>query len=957
MRVPISQVENNNQSLSHLPPSQDEGQSLPPPAQERMEQAFGHDFSGVRIHSSPTSERATAALGAHAFTIGKNIYFGTGELAPGTSRGDRLLAHELTHVVQQDEGRQLAKGGISDPADIEEQEAYANEQRIAHRLQTLNQSPTAPEGLAGEPEQTLMRPGTGTTHAPVRRAEGETPMRQDEAEKTVEVPSSEDELIPAVPEPPPPALPEHPEPEFPAQPQELPAPARQPEQRAAVPREAARPDRGQAVTAAERLPAERVMPDPGSALEAVGMAKDAAQQPPLAMPFTMPAVKQSGDGGTLVRQAETLEARLDSVGTDLRTAITDRASALAESASAAGEQAIGEVHAAFAAEQEALAAAEAETISEVNQGREVQLAALEAQADAQRLRLDETILAERTNLIELIADVRAATLATGEAEAARAIAGSEERATAILTTAEGIQGEGDATRAEAQRDGARRIARDTAQQCREAGTEMAAKVGEEAAKLAEAYQPRLEEFLQRLDEATTGIGDEVMAVLADASAQIDAQADQAILAVQKIAAEGSSALSAREEEATAEIDALVQQRVMQLREAGTAGAGQLIGPIEQARQALLQAGQDYAAEVDVSETGRDALSADRQALLQQGYDQAAGALEAARRDVLAGLDELYADFEGVLIPRVEQRRSEAVDAGSGLRDTITRAVGDATGSMHRASEDARVTITGGIGEALAGVLNGATQFRSQIESAHGEAMAALTHAVDEGLAALDTKIVEAEAEMSGAVQTIGSRYDSLKSEAERRSAEERSILPRIRGSWWSRVTGFFSDLIASVQQWFVDVFGEFWGGLIFGILAAVVMVIVGIVLFKIIAALIASAVLAAKIIGIILAVVAVIGVLYLAVTSRWEEYRQDHNGAEPGISDQDRPGSARCGGPDRYSVPCRRDRRAAHNRRQARRLRPGRAHRHGTCVHHRVSRYAGQISCPAQGAYTTTAAY
>jgi hypothetical protein len=598
---------------------------------------------------------------------------------------------------------------------------------------------------------------------------------------------------------------------------------------------------------------------------------------------TMPSVAQTREGGTLLQQAESLGARIELAGTDVQTVVTDRANALAESALAAGEQAIGEVRATFAVEREALAAEEATAVGEIDQARCAQMAALETHAAAERVRLDATILAERTNATTLIAGLQADALAIGEAEAARAIAGSEERAAAILAAAEGIQGEGETTRAEAQRDGARRIARDTAQQCRQAGTEMAIKVREQAARQAEAYQPRLEEFLRRLDEGTASIGDELTAVIADAAGQINAQADQAILAVQEIGAEGSATISAREDAVTAEIDTFVQQRVMQLQEAGTAAAQQLVGPVGQAHQALVKAGQEYAAEVDANPRERDALVTEHKASLQQGYDQAAGSLEAACRDVLAGLDELCTELEATLFPRTEQCCAEAMDASSELRATITQAVGDVTGSMSGASEEARAAITNGIEEVLTGVVDAAARFRCEVESSHAEAMEALAHAVDEGLVELDAKVAEAEAEMGSAVQTIGSRYDSLKSEAEHRSNEEHSLLPRVRGSWWDSVTGFFSDLIASVQQWFIDTFGEFWGGLIFGILAAVVMVIVGIVVIKILAALIACGILAVKILGIVLAVVVVIGVLYLAVTNRWEEYRQDHNGEDPGI--------------------------------------------------------------------------
>jgi len=66
-----------------------------------FEPRFGHDFSQVRIHADARSAEMAEALNADAFTVGRDIYFGAGTLRPRTTESDRLLAHELTHVVQQ----------------------------------------------------------------------------------------------------------------------------------------------------------------------------------------------------------------------------------------------------------------------------------------------------------------------------------------------------------------------------------------------------------------------------------------------------------------------------------------------------------------------------------------------------------------------------------------------------------------------------------------------------------------------------------------------------------------------------------------------------------------------------------------------------------------------------------------------------------------------------------------
>jgi hypothetical protein len=84
-----------------------------------MEPQFGHDFSGVRIHDGPGASRAADAVQAQAFTAGNDIVFGSGKYAPSTPAGRKLLAHELTHVVQQGAApgrlQRAPKGGTAAP--------------------------------------------------------------------------------------------------------------------------------------------------------------------------------------------------------------------------------------------------------------------------------------------------------------------------------------------------------------------------------------------------------------------------------------------------------------------------------------------------------------------------------------------------------------------------------------------------------------------------------------------------------------------------------------------------------------------------------------------------------------------------------------------------------------------------------------------------------------------------
>jgi hypothetical protein len=95
---PVTAPDNVAQKLSQ---KKGKGNSLPFPLQAQMEQSFGTDFSQVRVHTDSDAIQLNQQLGARAFTHGSDVYFNRGEFQPSSTEGQRLLAHELTHVVQQ----------------------------------------------------------------------------------------------------------------------------------------------------------------------------------------------------------------------------------------------------------------------------------------------------------------------------------------------------------------------------------------------------------------------------------------------------------------------------------------------------------------------------------------------------------------------------------------------------------------------------------------------------------------------------------------------------------------------------------------------------------------------------------------------------------------------------------------------------------------------------------------
>ncbi len=88
------------------------GKPLPKSTRAFFETRFGHDFSGVSVHTDEKATETAQAVNARAFTTGKDIVFGKGQYAPDKVEGKRLLGHELTHVVQQNPGTANLKPGL-----------------------------------------------------------------------------------------------------------------------------------------------------------------------------------------------------------------------------------------------------------------------------------------------------------------------------------------------------------------------------------------------------------------------------------------------------------------------------------------------------------------------------------------------------------------------------------------------------------------------------------------------------------------------------------------------------------------------------------------------------------------------------------------------------------------------------------------------------------------------------
>ncbi|MFS8096001.1 DUF4157 domain-containing protein [Lentzea alba] len=131
----VGAVVEEERSSVHDVVSSGGGSPLAADVREDMEGRFGHDFSDVRVHTGSAAHDSAKSVNAQAYTVGSNIVFQRDKYDPSSDSGKHMLAHELTHVVQQRSGPVdgTDTGGgvkVSDPSDRFEREAVSNADRV-----------------------------------------------------------------------------------------------------------------------------------------------------------------------------------------------------------------------------------------------------------------------------------------------------------------------------------------------------------------------------------------------------------------------------------------------------------------------------------------------------------------------------------------------------------------------------------------------------------------------------------------------------------------------------------------------------------------------------------------------------------------------------------------------------------------------------------------------------------
>lgn len=184
------------------------GQALDGAVQTQMSQSMGTDFSGVRVHTGSEAHQLNEQLSAKAFTTGQDIFFRAGEYNPGSSGGQELIAHELTHVVQQGSGTVSEGVGsgamrVNAPGDRFEQEADS----VAKNVTTASNAPAVQRQTPEEevqakrlqraemPEEEVQAKRLQRQEMPEEEVQAKALQRQEEEEEAVQMQEEEEEPV------------------------------------------------------------------------------------------------------------------------------------------------------------------------------------------------------------------------------------------------------------------------------------------------------------------------------------------------------------------------------------------------------------------------------------------------------------------------------------------------------------------------------------------------------------------------------------------------------------------------------------------------------------------------------------------------------------------------------------------------------------------------------------------
>jgi hypothetical protein len=518
-------------------------------------------------------------------------------------------------------------------------------------------------------------------------------------------------------------------------------------------------------------------------------------------------------------------------------------------------QAHGEITSAYATQEAAMAAARDAAVASISDEFARQQGILNTITANELEHLHGAADQKREDAVSFFDGLKTETISAGETEGVRAITASEERAVGIEAEAADFEGGADPTLGRAQREGARQIGERAALRCRETGAEVAQRVRDEAVHHATTgYEPLAQTCLDQLNEIVTAAETDIVASAAHAAVHLEGMAQRAIAAAETLCNAAMTALDGEKATVEATIDSWATSASAALQEAVTVLAERVRAEISSLESAIEQPLDDDT---------------------QLAYDAALTALTAWGTDVPVQLAETLAGLSEGLGSLVNDAVSGAAESAASLLQKLDSLASAAVDGMAAFADSFGQSTRTAVDTVIDGMADIVRSTETDAQPAHESALAAFAQLVDDALSAEDALIDDARAEMTGASGKIADEYATLRSEAEDRNEAE--------GGIWDSITGFFTDLVNSVRTWFIDTFGEFWGGLIFGILSGIVIVAVGFLAVVGLGALLFAVGIEAAVAAVVAVVVAVAAAVALAIYNRFQEFYADNENEDAGF--------------------------------------------------------------------------
>jgi hypothetical protein len=511
----------------------------------------------------------------------------------------------------------------------------------------------------------------------------------------------------------------------------------------------------------------------------------------------------------------------------------------------------------FSAQRAAIGAAHENAAAQTAADAATHRASVDAATQAASARIDGAHQAAQQGGLDAIEASRAQGRAAADTQSARAVAESE-RCAAGFEPAPAATGEPDL--AQAQERASSQISGRVREQCVQTGAQAAGRIDQTAAEFeATAHAPMLDAFQSQIGQAAADTSTHLTAAATGAHGQIDAIAAHGATAAEQAAQQALTQLGLQEAAAAQEIDRWEEQAI----EAIVVAAQRLRAP-------LLSQAAEAASELE---------TCDDEEAVAEGVQQTVAAIDRAGSDATAELDEASAGMTAGLDELTGARRTAAGEGTEQVAAAISQAHADTGSAMQQAAGRHGEAAAQGAQDVETRLGEAHGQFATQTQASTAQMESAVTRVADEAGAGQEALVADGHARAASTSQELADRYTALKAEADQRSAQA----TQAEGGVLDRAVEAIGGVLASVRNWFKSTFGDFFGGLMYGILAGLAIVVGAYWGLLLVGASLVMAGASAGAAAAVVAVIAVVGALALSINNRFSEYYADNKGKDAGF--------------------------------------------------------------------------